>query len=120
MNERLGRRARALSGIAASIRRVDTPPNRRTLWKGFPRETLYDLVWQRQGGVMILVRTGEQPRVAAPPPLAHPWGDHPDAAIAERHRSRPIPPPANLHLPAAEVDVSGAKGHHLADSKAMG
>ena len=69
---------------------------------------------------MVLIRTREQPDVSAPSTLADPWRDHPDAAIAERHRSRPIPPPTNLHLTAAEVDVSGAEGHDLADPKAMG
>ena len=39
---------------------------------------------------------------------------------AERHGSHPVPLPTNPHLTAAEVDVSGAKGHDLADPKAMG
>jgi hypothetical protein len=51
---------------------IDTAPNRRTLWKGFFREALYDLVWQRQGGVMVLIRTGEQLDVSATLTLADP------------------------------------------------
>jgi hypothetical protein len=99
---------------------VDTPPNRRTLWKSFFREALYDLVWQRQGGVMVLIRTREQPDVSATLTVGDPRRDHPDTATGERHGSHSVPLPTNPYLTAAEVDVSGAKGHHLADPKAMG